>query len=179
MKPTVKRYATEIASVFSASPEVVSYVINKSRERRILYHGIKSRSYIPKIMSNGIEPRTPECSYSVCMTTGLRLFMTPDQTPFTYDTSFFHHSHNESGMSLAVTDYQSLRNSNVDVVWNEDSDINIKQKIPPGSFSLIVVDNRSNQKTRESGIKLELKMLELLYSHIKNYSVGKFIVDRI
>jgi hypothetical protein len=183
----INEYAQKIAEICQTSPEIILDILRLSEEHKVIYHGVKNRDSLESVLGRGIEPRTPESGYTSWWGVGLKLFLNNLELPLhklsTYDTPFFHYAHNDRGMSLVVTDQQTLKNHDIDVAWQNHSQINIKQVIPSSALSLLditfdglIVDQND---TRKYSIKMENIMLHNLLKHLSDYSVGKRICANI
>lgn len=186
-------YSNGIAKICRCKQSTISEVLRLSDERMALYHGIKSQKSVESIMRRGIEPLTPEEGYASCWSTGLRLFINSDTVPITnmhtYNTPFFHYAHSDSDvgysrMQLAITDKHALKASGIKINWLSNAHINIPEVVKPESFTLLILilkhgDLRisNSNLVREHGAKTEKLMIGMLIRHLRDYSIGKTIIN--
>jgi hypothetical protein len=167
-------YANEIAKVCKSPPSLVLDILELSREKRILYHGVKKSRYVDSIMKIGLENRTPVDGGVTYFTTGIRLFAIYEKLPIsTYDTSFFHHGHHDKGMCLVMTDEKLVSKCGFPDMWRNDSQIKLGNVLPPDYFSVINISSKDAIRDRSDRISLEQRMLRELYGHLKNYDPRK------
>lgn len=115
IKPLYREIAQTIGG--GVTPERVKRVIDLSNKGKHLFHGVKNNSHMPKILEEGIGPKTAEGGYVSYWTIGWRIFSSRSDRlgrMGTYGTTFFHHGASRSKepkksyMNIVVTNKEAL-----------------------------------------------------------------------
>lgn len=181
-----------ICNYDSAHIAQVADIFRLSEEHKTLYHGIKNASAIEGILRSGIEPRTHRSIPVSYWTDGLQLFIISDSLPITPfhmpETAFFNYAHSEINrdrcvMQLAVSDVATLKINGINVETAErdvEGWIKLPVTVKPDMLSLLTVNlehpaSADREQSVAYTILAEKLMIELLFEHLSNYSVGRFL----
>lgn len=174
----IKAYSNALAELTNTSPEKILSLLSRSQQLRVLFHGIKEKSSLIKILQEGISPLSPEHGRVSFWATGSRAFTNTQQLPLgpmaTYDTPFFHYSGNGSGfMTLALTNQSALMHHGISINWKDNDYATISKVVPPEALSLFMIKTarEAPQKTPEQ------EMIELLLEHLMNGYKSKQIIQ--
>ncbi len=163
----------------SLAPKVRD-VIEVSRKRLIVFHGIKKENRIAQVAEKGILPLTPEGRNGGASfwTAHKRIFMSfvDARGIQTFDTSFFHYGHSQtddkgySVMALALTSPDRLQGTPAKITEDDFKRgyVQIHNTVPPDALDLLVVnrDTDTTRSSRENGQAIEADMLELVHKKL-------------
>jgi len=149
----------EIAQTIGPVPsDKIRDIINLSNKKKALYHGIKYKENVPKILEKGLKPLTPEGGQCSFWATGESLFMPMMDSPFfCYSDSYDPKQPELTELNLAFTLYDNLQQAGINLPpYENDSQITIHETIPKNLFTILQVkfyhapeSERANRQTAE------------------------------
>lgn len=171
--PELENFCRQTAEMIGASElkESVGRVIDLSRERGILVHGVKDYRKLSLIEENGVSPLTPEGNASF-WAAGYAIFgeaLGPRKPLTGFDTPFFNYGFSkdketsERHMILALTRVPQL-SGEIHGRAEKDGVILIKTLVPRSEITLLhVVDRNTGKPERQNPLKtIQIEMLKLL-----------------
>ena len=195
MPPTIDTdYAKAVAAHCGAHPGVVAEILQLSHEKKCLYHGISMSPALEDVRDSGIRPRITNdgVTSETVWTFGKCLFSrdgtSPESTP---NSTFYHHAHNELGMSLAISNPSEM--DMYDIFIQElsppdaqpgygDGTFVIREILPRDYYAFLHVGlpirvyrgGSDPEWSRRVGIAGEAKMMELLVDYLR----GDFVMGK-